>query len=508
MISAAQYQAFDGIGLATQLRERHFSPQELLAAILAESARVNPQLNCIVQTLPEQALQQYVHFPSAAQHSPLAGLPIFIKDLVADIAGVPTRNACRLFDDYLPDIDAEIIHRYRQAGLVFAAKTTTPELGLLPVTESAVHGVTRNPWDLNRTCGGSSGGAAASVAARIVPIAHGGDGGGSIRIPASNCGVFGFKPTRGSSPCGPHFSENWQGFVVQHVLTRSVRDSAAMLDVMLAGTDLADAYAVSAPAQSYLSAIEQPLPRLRIAYTDQPFFGGELAPACKEALQHSITLLTDLGHHVEFAHPPLASAEELCRAMLVMICGELACLMRNATNLIGRKARYKDFEEGTWALACYGELISAGEFSWMRDLALRQGRIMQQFHQRYDVLLTPVVNQLPALHGSFQPSDFERKMTRFMLGKLGWNWTLRSNSMIAKNSQRVMQYLGWTMAFNMSGHPAMSVPLYWTTPVDHNGPSLPIGSQFVAGMGRDAILLRLAHELERAAPWAQRRPML
>ena len=175
MISAAQYQAFDGIGLATQLRERHFSPQELLAAILAESARVNPQLNCIVQTLPEQALQQYVHFPSAAQHSPLAGLPIFIKDLVADIAGVPTRNACRLFDDYLPAIDAEIIHRYRQAGLVFAAKTTTPELGLLPVTESAVHGVTRNPWDLSRTCGGSSGGAAASVAARIVPIAHGGE---------------------------------------------------------------------------------------------------------------------------------------------------------------------------------------------------------------------------------------------------------------------------------------------------------------------------------------------
>ncbi|MBI3229263.1 MAG: amidase, partial [Burkholderiales bacterium] len=490
------------------LRERQFSPQELLAAILAESVRLNPHLNCIVQTLPEQALQQYLHFPAAAQHSPLAGLPIFIKDLLADISGVRTRNGCHLFDDYLPAIDAEIIHRYRQAGLVFAAKTTTPELGLLPVTESKVTGITRNPWDLARTCGGSSGGAAAAVAARIVPIAHGGDGGGSIRIPASNCGVFGFKPSRGSSPCGPHFSENWQGFVVQHVLTRSVRDSAAMLDIMLAGTDRADAYAVTPPQHSYLSQIEQPLPRLRVAYTDQAFCGGELAPACKEALLHTVKILADLGHHIEYAHPPLADPEELCRAMLVMVCGELASLVRNAQRLLGRKATFRDFEEGTWALACYGELLSAGEFAWMRDLALRQGRIMQQFHQRYDVLLTPVTNQLPALHGALLPTDFEQKLSRFMLGHLGWKWTLRSNSMIEESSRRVMHYLGWTMPFNMSGQPAMSVPLYWTTALDHNGPSLPIGSQFVAGMGRDAMLLRLAQELERVAPWAQRRPHL
>ncbi len=506
MISAAQYQAFDGIGLATQLRERHFSPQELLAAILAECARVNPQLNCLTHMLPEQALQQYQHFPNSALHSPLAGLPILIKDLLADIAHVPTQHGSHLFDDYMPTIDAEIIQRYRQAGLVFVGKTTTPELGLLPMTESAKTGITRNPWDLARTCGGSSGGAAAAVAARLVPIAHGSDGGGSIRIPASNCGVFGFKSSRGSSPCGPHFSENWQGFVVQHVLTRSVRDSAAMLDILLSKPDPADAYFAPPPAHSYLSSIEQPLPRLRIAYASKAFFGGELAPACREGLMHSVKLLTDLGHHVEEAQPALASAEELCRAMLVMACGELACLLRVAPQLIGRKVKFRDFEEATWAMACYGELLSAGEFAWMRDLALRQGRIMQQFHQRYDVLLTPVTNQLPAVHGSLGTSEFEKKLLRFVLGTLGWNWTLRSNSLLAEKSTRIMQYLGWTMPFNMSGQPAMSVPLYWTSAVDHNGPSLPVGSQFVAGIGQDGLLLRLAQELERAAPWAQRRP--
>ncbi len=506
MISAAQYQAFDGIGLATQLRERHFSPQELIAAIIAECQRVNPKLNCLTQLLPDYALQQYQHFPQAAQHSPLAGLPILIKDLLADIAHIPTQNGSHLFDQYLPTIDAEIIQRYRQAGLVFVGKTTTPELGLLPMTESAKSAITCNPWDISRTGGGSSGGAAAAVAARLVPIAHGSDGGGSIRIPASNCGVFGFKPTRGSSPCGPHFSENWQGFVVQHVLTRSVRDSAAMLDILVSKPDLADAYHAPPPAQSYLSSIEQVLPRLRIAYSSKAFFGGDLSPACREGLMHSVKLLTDLGHHVEEAQPEIASPEELCRAMLVMACGELACLIRNAPLLLGRKVKFADFEEATWAMACYGEMISAGEFAWMRDLVLRHSRIMQQFHQRYDVLLTPVTNQLPAPHNSLGTSETEKKLLRFMLGQLGWKWTLKTNSLLAEKSTRIMQYLGWTMLFNMSGQPAMSVPLYWTSALDHNGPSLPVGSQFAAGIGQDALLLRLAHELERAAPWAQHRP--
>ncbi len=270
MISAADYQQFDGIGLAQALQRGEFEHQELFAAMLAEIARINPRINAVTATWPELALQM---LPQArANRGVLAGLPILLKDLLADVSGYPTSNGSRLFNGWIAQQDAELVRRYRRAGLLFLGRSATPEFGLLPVTESQLHGVTSNPWDLSRTSGGSSGGGAAAVACRLLPIAHGGDGGGSIRIPASNCGVLGFKPGRGSSPCGPHFAENWQGFVVQHVLCRSVRDSAAMLDIMLDGTDPVDLCQFARPSQPFLQQIEQPMPPQRNAFTARPGF--------------------------------------------------------------------------------------------------------------------------------------------------------------------------------------------------------------------------------------------
>ncbi|MCP1288824.1 amidase [Chromobacterium sp. S0633] len=492
-----EYEDYDGIGLAQLIADGQISAGEAAAAAQARLERWNPALNAVCLPLPEQAQAQLRQAQGAG---PLAGCPVLIKDLLADIAGVPTRNGSRLFDGYVAPRDADIIQRYRQGGLIFIGKTATPELGLSPYTESEVYGLSRNPWDLTRTPGGSSGGSAAAVAAGIVPIAHGGDGGGSIRIPASNCGVFGLKPSRGRGPAGPDYSEGWQGLVCQHALTRSVRDSAAMLDLLAGGPRGGEAYYWPAPEQSFFAAHQREPGKLRVAWSKRPILGGALHPDCAAALDDALALLTELGHEVEEASPPLASPEEYNRAMLAIICGEMAGLLRDIERRTGKPARHQQLEAASWALARYGERLSAGELAWARGFAWEQARIMETFHQRYDALATPTLNQPPALVGGLGPSAAETAISRWMLGKLGWDWTLRFGQLIPATSRRLMEYLGWTIPFNMSGQPAMSVPLYWSQA------GLPIGVQFVARCGDDLTLLRLARQLEQARPWAQRRP--
>lgn len=497
MSTLPEYDQLDGIALAQLIRSGQISRAEALTACMERIAAANPALNAVVRLMPEVAAAQIA---APLPDGPLAGVPVLLKDLLADVAGQPTSNGSRLFANYVPQQDAEIVRRYRQAGLVFAGKTATPEFGLLPVTEAEVFGPTRNPWDLQRTPGGSSGGAAAAVASGMVAIAHGGDGGGSIRIPASNCGLFGLKPSRGRSPFGPLLSEGWQGMVEQHALTRSVRDSAAMLDILCSADDANTVYTCARPGQSFLSALQTPGPRLRIAVCEQPFLGGTLDADNRAALQHSVALLQGLGHQVASARPALASAEQMQRAMLVMIAGELAALVRNAPQIIGRKAHWRDMEIDSWVMARYGELLSAGEFAWMRDFILAQGRIMHAFHADYDVLLTPVVNQLPAPVGSLATTPAQRHISRLLIGQFGWDWPLRASSLVEQESRRVMEYLGWTIPFNMSGQPAVSVPLYW------NAQNIPVGTHLVARHGAESTLLQLSAELEQAQPWSQRRP--
>lgn len=492
-----EYDRLDGIALAELVRAGEVTPLELLGAALERIDTRNGALNAVIHRLERQARAQCL---APLPDGPLSGVPILVKDLLADIKDCPTWNGSRLFEHYIAAEDTQTILRYRRAGLVFAGKTATPELGLHPYTESEMTGITRNPWDLRLSPGGSSGGSCAAVAARMTPIAHGSDGGGSLRMPASQCGVFGLKPSRGRSPCGPHFSEVWQGLVTEHAVSRSVRDSAAMLDILVAGQDSADAYQWAAPEDSFLASSQLPAGKLRIAYTFEPFMGGVLHPDCRAALEDSLVLLRDMGHEVVEAHPPLSSPDELCRAMLVIVCGEMASFVDNSIRLLGRHATYRDFESGSWALARYGHILKAVDFARMRELALRQGRIMRDFHQHYDLLVTPTVNQLPVPVGAFRLDPREAKLSRLVLGKWGMDWPLRMGSRLADMSQAIMQYMGWTVPFNMSGQPAMSVPLFW------NKAGLPIGTQFVAGMGNEKLLLQLATALENARPWHHREP--
>jgi amidase len=503
MPSLPEYDQLDGIALADLIRQRQISASEALDACLERIAERNGPLNAIARLMEGEARQQ---LQGALPDGPLAGVPIVIKDLLADIAGVPTASGSRLFAGIVPQQDSTLIARYRQAGLIFAAKTTTPEFGLMPVSEAKLYGPTRNPWDLNRTPGGSSGGSGAAVASRMVAIGHGGDGGGSIRIPASNCGLFGLKPSRGRTPFGPLLSEGWQGMVEQHAVTRSVRDSAAMLDILCGQLEAGDAYHCPVPEQSFLFSLAsnsqpgQPGPRLRIAYCEQPFTGGPTDPECRQAMLHTAQLLQQLGHHVELKQPPLGDPEQMCRAMLVMVTGEMAGMLRHLPALIGRAVRHDDIEVNSWVLARYGELLSAGEHAWMRGFLLEQGRIMAQFHQTYDVLLTPTLNQLPLTLGALASKPVEDWIASNFIGKLGWDWLLKLSPMVADHARRTMHYMGWTIPFNMTGQPAASVPLYWSAG------NVPLGTQLVGRYGEDATLLRLAAELEQAQPWAARVP--
>ncbi len=268
---------------------------------------------------------------------PFAGVPFLAKDLLSQYAGHPTTAASRLLAGLKADHDTELVRRVKAAGLVVFGKTNLPEWGLVPTTESELYGPCRNPWDTGRTPGGSSGGSAAAVAARIVPMAGGGDGGGSIRIPASCCGLFGLKPTRGRTPTGPDYGLLWRGAVVEHVLTRSVRDSAAMLDATH-GPDAGAPFEIPPPARPYLTEVEQPPGRLRIAWTAHPLLPAEVHPDCVAAVQDAAQLLAGLGHDVEEATPEL-DGEAFARAFLTMVAAELGADLDEYERTTGRKAR-------------------------------------------------------------------------------------------------------------------------------------------------------------------------
>ncbi|MEN9816775.1 MAG: hypothetical protein RLZ32_655, partial [Gemmatimonadota bacterium] len=318
-----EYDTLDGVALADLVRRREVTAAEVTEAALARIAARNPALNAVVRPLPELARQMAAQLPADA---PLAGVPVLIKDLMATVAGVPTSHGTRVLQQLVPEADSALIARYRRAGAVFVGKGNTPELGLTPTTESQALGPARNPWDLTRTTGGSSGGAGAAVAARMVPVAHGGDGGGSIRIPASACGVFGLKPSRGRTPTGPVLGDVWHGFVQEHVLSRSVRDSAAFLDAS-AGLDPGAPVACPPQARPYVEEVTRDPGRLRIAVTASPFFGRTVHPDCVAALDDAAALLASLGHAVRQDAPVLDGAglaRDFVTVVAVEARGEIA----------------------------------------------------------------------------------------------------------------------------------------------------------------------------------------
>lgn len=489
-----EYDALDGLAMAARVRAGDCTPAELVEAALARVDARNPALNAVVRRLDADARGAAAQVDPAA---PFAGVPMLVKDLQATLAGVPTSNATRWLRDLPMPHDSALVARYRAAGAVIVGRSNTPEFGLTPYTESATLGPARNPWDPARTPGGSSGGSGAAVAARIVPIGHGGDGGGSLRIPASCNGIFGLKPTRGRVPTGPDLSDVWRGFAQEHVLTVSVRDSAAMLDAT-AGEDEGPSIACPAQERPFLDEVAFDPGRLRIAFTAHPFFGRDVHPDCRAALDDAVALLASLGHDVREAAPPVDGAS-LARDFLTVVAAEARADIEWAAGLVGRAPSLDGFEPATWALGLLGRHFRASDYAnAVRRLQVAT-RTVGRFMRDHDVLVTPTLGTPPFVIGALQPTAPERAALT-LLGRLGLGRVLEAAGLLDQTIEKVFGFIPYTPLFNCTGQPAMSVPLFW------NAQGLPIGTQVVGRFGDEATLFRLAAQLERARPWAGRMP--
>jgi amidase len=461
----ADYRASDGLGLAELVRSGKVTPHEALDAALAAVEAINPSVNAIVNLFESRARQA---IDEGLPSGPFRGVPFVMKDLWTRVAGVATSNGSRLFADDVASEDSEIVRRFRSAGLVCFAKSNTPELGLSPSTEPALFGPVRNPWDMGRSAGGSSGGAAAAVAAGMLPVAHATDGGGSIRIPASCCGVFGLKPTRGRVPQGPERGEGWNGMSAQHVVSRSVRDSAAMLDVV-SGPMVGDPYWAPPGAVSYRAEAEIDPGTLRVGLCVEAPSGTVVDPACRAVAESTARRCEALGHRVSHVSWPF-SGDDHVRAQGTIVATHIAATIEARLTALDRPLAPGDIEPLTNSLRERGLAATGVEYVGAIQAMHRLGRAMGTLFEGVDVLLTPMVARVPPPLGTLDPSD----------------------------PARFGREVGYLSAFggvaNLSGQPAMSVPLDVVE-------GLPVGSQFIARFGDETTLLRLAGQLERAYGW-------
>jgi amidase len=491
-----QFEQLDGLGLAELIRRGDVSPKEAVESAIERIEAFNPKLNAVVHRMYDSARREAAgNLPDG----PFRGVPFLVKDLVTWVRGEPMSCGSRVFDGWTAPFDSEVARRYRSAGLIFIGRTNTPEFGLVPFTESERLGICRNPWNLERTTGGSSGGSGAAVASGMVPMAGGGDGGGSIRIPASCCGVFGLKPTRGRVPTGPHQGELWRGAVVEHVITRSVRDSAAMLDA-ISGPDAGAPYFAPPPERPFLQEVTTPPGRLRISFSAAPVLGKSVHPDCVKAVEDAARLLESLGHDVTNDTPPIDAAA-FNEAFLTIVCCEMASEMNDTADLLGRSIRRADVEAPTWALSLIGRSLSGPEYADAVRHLQRVGRSVGKYFERYHVHVSPVVAGPPFLHGALQPPSHERVMMS-LLGALRASAVMRALGALQRAAANVFEWMGYTPIANATGQPAMSVPLSWSAD------GLPVGVHFTGRYADESTLLRLAAQLETASPWRDRRPRL
>jgi len=462
------YRRHDAVGLAALVARREVSAGELLDAAAARMAQVNPKINAVTQDLTARARAETVG------PGPLCGVPFLLKDLGAALAGTPTTMGSRLFAQNVAAADSALTAAYKGAGLSIFGKTNTPEFGLWPFTESEFLGVCRNPWDLSRTPGGSSGGAAAAVAAGILPAAHASDGGGSIRMPASCCGLFGMKPSRGRVSFAPQ-GEGWAGASIQHAVTRSVRDSAALQDIACQPQP-GDPYFLPPPERPFAEEAAREPGRLRIAFTTAAMQSGSLDPECEAAVRETARLCEELGHHVDEAKIP-GDVATMQAAAGTVISASIAAQLDAEAERRGRAVESGEIESATMATYRRGSTVTAAAYVRGLQALHAYARAEAQLFETYDVLLLSTMGSPPVPIG----------------------WVLEDPRQVA---ERLFAFMPNTQAFNNTGQPAMSVPLAWSAS------GLPIGLQFVARAGAEATLFQLAGQLEQARPWFDRVPPL
>lgn len=468
----SDYVRYDALGLAKLVRDRKVSPDELLDVAIERTEHVNPSLNAVVLKHYEYARRQIA---DGLPDGSFTGVPFLLKDLFIDLAGTTTTSGSVFLKNTVAKADSTVATRYKKAGLVIFGKTHSPELGAAPSAESRLWGVTRNPWNLNLTPAGSSGGTAAAIAAGIVPAGNGSDAGGSIRIPASATGLFGLKPTRGRVPLGPARFDGGGGMATLHALTRSVRDSAALLDAVT-GPELGALYGSPAYVRPFVEETQSDPAALRIAVSDLSILGGVAEKECIDAMQDAAELCASLGHQVEFATPTL-DVEAFLHYRYVLLASSIAGGIQGMQKALGRRATAEDFEPTTWMHFEKGLQISGYEILAAREAMFTLHKQMAHFMQSYDVLLTPSVQRLPPAPGIFQ-------------------LTQPTSSPLERSDP----YVAYTLLFNMTGQPSMSVPLYWTKE------NLPVGALFTGRFGEESTLFSLAAQLERARPWFDRLP--
>ncbi len=461
------YPDYDALGLTELIRKGEVTSQEVLEAAISMAEDLNPGLNAIVTPMYEEARD----VAGKDNHGPLAGVPFLIKDLNM-VRGVRCSMGSRLWSDFVPDHDAEIVARYRKAGLLLFGKTNTPEVGLAATTESVFLGACRNPWDRSRTPGGSSGGAAAAVAAGIVPVAHATDGGGSIRIPASCCGLVGLKPTRARTPMGPDVGEGWGSMATGHVVSRTVRDSAALLDVSH-GPARGDPYHAPCFPGSYLEEHTiEPRP-LRIGVDVKPVSTGPVHRECLQGIEKTANLLESCGHLVE----PLEMTfdrDGFSEASFVLVAANVAHTVNSRARSLGIERVTADHvETNTLNAMRIGSELSAEDYARAISVIHRTGRYVESLFDTVDLILSPTLLQPPVPLGYMNTNDGDQETY----------------------GERIQSFWGFTHLYNATGNPAVSLPLHWSED------GLPVGMQFVAAFGHELLLLQLARQLEQAAPF-------
>ena len=494
MSGFAEYDNYDALGLAELVKARAVTPVELLEEAISRVERVDPQVNAVVHRLYERAREQVTgELPQGV----FEGVPLVVKDLIQSIPGVPLESGSRFWKGHIAQTETTLMKRWLATGVVPFAKSATPELGILPVTEPVIHGATRTPWDTNRTSGGSSGGSGALVGSRAVPMATGGDGGGSIRIPAACCGVFGLKPSRARNPAGPQASEGWAGFVSEHVLTVSVRDSAAMLDATHGPEETAP-YHAPAVEGTFLQATQNRKRKLRIGYHTEPAMPATVHHDCEAAVNDAVRLCKELGHEVverAAGHDQRA----LGRAFMTVITGYIANDIREGEEALGKKAKSNDYELTTRVMALLAEAFDANTYVSSVATLQREARRLVDHYRGFDLILTPTLAKPPILVGELDPKGFDR-VAQSLLVATGWKALLKIETLIDEAASHVSGFVPFTPVANFTGRPSMSVPLFW------NSADLPIGVMFTGHFGDEQTLFSLAAQLEEARPWRDRQP--
>lgn len=469
-----EYVSYDGTGLAELIRNLEVTPDEVLGCTRQAITIVNPLINSVIEEFPAPLSAD----PSA--NAPFQGVPFLLKDLALHAKGILNESGSRLAQGMKFDHDTELMKRFRTAGLQTIGRAATPEFGYCATTEPVTDGPARNPWDLQRMPGGSSGASAASVSSGIFPMAHANDGGGSIRVPAACCGLVGLKPTRGRVPVGPDVGEALNGLAVEFAVTRTVRDTAALLD-SVQGHGMGDPYIIAPPQIQYQQAINEPPRRLRIAFTSESWSGAEVDADLKSALTKTATMCQELGHEIIEARP-VFDWQSFFDALIVYWTANLAAWIDQVAGITGRQPGETTLEATTFACYRHGKTLTAGQLLQAMGVANYVCRSLGVFFEDYDLLLTPTTAK-PALPvGCLDANDTS-------LDAIGW-------------SARVFDFCPFTPLFNMTGQPAISLPLHRTRA------GLPLGMQFAGRYGDETSLLQLARQFEQAKPWPLTAPLV